>query len=579
MAAARLLIALTLAAPGVTRGASPSPAPRRLDLLILHACVLDGSGRPAFPADVGVRAGRIAALLAPGSAAARLARRRARRLLDARGLILAPGFIDLHSHSDAAMLADGGCCSELYEGVTTQVLGETAAVAVAGPLFGPALEPQQDLFAQQGVYEDWTSLAGYFARLEHSGIRVNVLTFATFGAIREAAMGLRPGPPTAAQAAREAQILRGAMRDGAFGLATAFSYPPDAFAADAEVIALARIAGRSGGIYATHVRGLDDPRVGGVAEAIAIARAAGTPLHIFHLQVARSAGPAGLAAVLARLRRARAAGLVATADAYPYRAAANGADSMLPAHFLEAGPSGLPGELRDPRRRGAILSAIAAAARKLGKPEDPDGWRELIVSSVARPEDAIYVGKTFAQMARLMRRPPADAVAVLLEREDGNFGRLFFNKSAASVREIIAQPWVAIGDDAVDLDLRDRSAFTAPHPRFFGTFPRVLIWARDEHLFTLAQAVRKMTSLPASILGLRDRGRIALGQAADLVIFDPAKISDPATYAHPWQYAGGMSDVLVNGVPVLLNGQLTHARPGKVLRLRRAPRQLSPRPR
>ena len=557
MGSARLGLCLALAA--ALAAAPPPRHRRRFDILIRNAHVIDGTGNPWYAADIGIRDGRIAAI-------GKLAGAWARRTIDARGRIAAPGFFDMHSHSDAALLKNGGCCSKIYEGVTTEVLGETTAVAVAGPLFGPARAQQGRLFEDQGITLDWSSLGQYFARLERQGIRVNVASYATFGAIREAVLGLADRDPTAAELAREERLMAGAMRDGAFGLATGFSYTPDIFAKDPEVIALARVAAGAGGIYASHVRGLDNPRAGGIAEGIAIARAAGLPFHVFHLQVGRRAGPDAAAQALRLIQQARDDGLEVTADAYPYRAAANPAFSMVPKQFLDGGTAALARRLRDPHLRPAIVAGIAASARSLGTPDDPEGWREEFVSSVTRAEDRRYVGLTFEQAGALDHLPPAEAIANLLEREGGSFGRIIFNKSAASVRQIVAAPFVSIGGDAIDMDIADRTGYAAPHPRFFGANTRVLVWARDEHLFTLAEAIRKMTSLADETLHIQDRGLLRPGFAADVVIFDPKAVQDHATYANPWRYSSGMDDVLVNGVPVLLDGRLTAARPGKVIR-------------
>lgn len=553
-AAASILLCLLAL---VTAAGAARPRPH-FSVLILGGEILDGTGAPGYRADLGIRHGRIAAIGDLSGAQALL-------IINARGLAVAPGFIDMHSHSDAVLLANGGCCSKIYEGVTTEILGETPAVAVAGPLAGPALRQQQQLFGAQGLEVTWTRLRGYFRRLRRQGIRVNVASYATFGCIRESVMGAAPGAPTAAQLAREKRMMAQAMRDGALGLATAFSYIPDIFAQDAEVIAVAHVAARYGGIYATHVRGLGSLKAGGVREAIAIGRAAGLPVHIFHLQVDRAAGPQAATKVLRWIEQARRRGQDVTADAYPYRAAANPAASMVPSRFRAGGDADLIRRLRNPHLRPAIVAAIAASARRLGTPADPDGWREEYVSSVSLARDRRFVGKTFAQAGAMMDRPPAQAVATLLAREGGNFGRIFFNKSAASVQQIIAAPFVSIGGDAMDAELADNTGYVAPHPRFFGTEARILVWAREKHLFTLAEAVHKMTGLAAQTLRLRRRGLIRRGYAADLAIFNPRTVQDHATYAHPWRYSTGVEDVLVNGVPILLHGQLTAARPGHIL--------------
>lgn len=535
-----------------------SPPGAHFSVLIRGGEIIDGSGGPAYRADIGIRHGRIAAI-------GNLQNARAATVIDARGLVVAPGFIDMLSHSDAALLRNGGCCSKIHEGVTTEVLGETASVATAGPLAGVALRQQRRLFAAQGVSVKWRRLRGYFQRLQRQGIRLNVASYATFGCIRESVMGLSSSVPTPAQLAAEQAMMAQAMRDGALGLATAFSYVPDIFARDPEVIAVARVAGRYGGIYATHVRGLGNINAGGIQEAIRIARAARLPLHIFHLQVDRNDGRQAAGRVLGWLERARRQGLRVTADAYPYRAADNSAASMVPARFRAGGAAALLRRLANPRLRAEIVRGIAASARRFGTRRDPAGWRQEYVISIARPSDRRYLGKNFQILGMMMRLPPAQAVARLLRREGGSFGRMFFNKSAASVRQIIAAPFVSIGGDAIDADMADNDGYAVPHPRYFGAEARILVWAREKRLFSLAEAVHKMTGLAAHTLQLRGRGFIRRGYAADVAIFNPRTVQDHATYAHPWRYASGVADVLVNGVPVLLHGRVTGARPGQVL--------------
>ncbi len=556
--ASTLLIALLTALPG--QGArTPRPSPP-LDILILHGHVVDGTGNPWIAADVGIRAGRIVAI-------GDLRGAQARRTLDATGLVVAPGFVDMHSHSEAALLNNGGAGSKIYEGVTTEVMGETAAVACGGPFAGPALAHARSEFAAVGLRMDWTTLGGFFRRLERQGIRLNALSYAGLGPIRESVRGMADGPPTPQQLAREEAMMAQAMRDGAFGLATGLSYPPDVFTQTPEIVALAKVAARFGGIYATHVRSLDAPGVPGLDEAITIGREAGLPVHVFHLQVSRSDGPEAATQALQTLQRARHAGVEVTADAYPYRAAANPLSSIVDPEFIVGGEAALAARLKDPALRPRIVASITASARRLATPDDPTGFTQELISRVRQAPDLKYVGKTFAEVGRLDRLPPAEAIANLLMREQGAGGRIFFNKSAESVRQILRVPWISVGGDAIDTDLTRRSPFASAHPRSFGTHSRIVgPWVRDEHLFTLEQAVQKMTSLPAQTLRLRDRGLLKPGFAADVIVFDPATVGDRATYADPFQYSVGMKAVLVNGVPVLWDGKPTAARPGRVLR-------------
>jgi dihydroorotase/N-acyl-D-amino-acid deacylase len=552
-------IALIATISLITFATHPAPAGTPFDLLITNGRLIDGAGDPWFIADLGIRNGRIAAL-------GHLAGAPAKESIDASDLYVAPGFIDMHAHSEADLLANGGCCSKIYEGITTEVLGETSAAPAAGPLEGAALAEEREQFARRGVTVDWTTIGGYLDRLDRRGARLNALTYATFGAIRASAIGMADRTPTADELRHEEALMDQAMRDGAFGLATGLLYTPDQFSQTPEIVAVAKVAAQYGGIYASHIRDLTDTSNKGLKEAIEIGREAHIPVHIFHMQVEKQEGPQAATNALRVIQEARDAGLDVTGDMYPYTAASNPISSMIPPQYLAGGSEALVHRLQDPATRPLLVAGIAQSARLLGTPDDPDGWKEEFVGTVARPEDKKYVGKTFYEMGQMDALPPAESVANLLIREGGIGWRVFFNKTEESVREVIKMPWISIGGDAEDYDIGQNNGFANPHPRNFGAHTRILgPWVR-EGVFPLEEAVRKMTSLAAATLRLPDRGLLRPGMAADIVVFDPARVQDRATYQNPWQYSTGMADVIVNGVPVIRDGQLTAARPGHSLR-------------
>jgi N-acyl-D-amino-acid deacylase len=554
-----------LALAGATAARAPRPsaaqhaAAPRFDTLILHGHIIDGTGSPWYSADIGIRNGRIAAI-------GNLSTAIARRVIDATGLTVSPGFFDMLSHSEVQLIADAGGWSKVYEGVTTEAMGETAAVACAGPATGIAFERQKRLWGMHGVNFDWTTIDGFLRRLQRGGIRLNALTYANFGAIRESVLGDSDRAPTPAELDREKSIMRQAMEDGAFGLADGLLYTPDIYASTREIAAVAQVAGRAGGIYCSHIRNLEDPKDSGTAEAIAIGRLAHIPVQEYHLQVGLEEGPDAATNVLRMMQQARDEGVDISANAYPYTAAANPLSSMVAPRDLVGGDAALAARLRDPAQRPRIVAEIAATARALGTPDDPDGWKEEYISTVSDPADVKYVGKTMYEVGLMDGVTPAESVANILIREHGGAGRMFFNKTEATVRQILLTPWVSIGSDGIGLDSARRSPNEAPHPRNFGTQATILgPWVRHG-IFTLPEAIRKMTALPAQTLRIPDRGLLKPGFWADVNVFDPAKVRVLSTYRDPWHYSEGMVDVLVNGVPVLSDGRPTSALPGQALR-------------
>lgn len=529
---AALLPALLAAA-----GCGTGPAP--FDVLIRGGQVLDGTGSPAIRADVGIAGGRIAAV-------GDLAGRAADRVIDAGGLVVAPGFIDLHTHSDLPLIADGTAQSKVRQGVTLDVLGESGSVA---PRDGLEVDGEQD----------WTTFTEYFARLERQGISMNVISHVAAGQVRRVVMGFEARAATPDELERMKQLVARSMEEGAWGLVTRFESGgpehPD------EILELARVAGRYGGNYASHIGSEGFEQAREIAFAIRVADEARLPVHIFHFKVRGRENWGTIGRFIAQIEEARARGLAITANQYPYTAMFHGWSAFFPLWMREDGPDRFAARLKDRSLRARLK-------------RDPDflawahehGWWDGIVLARARTDaNRQYEGMRISQIAGLRGdRDPMDTCIDLMAEEGGTISGIFHTMSEDDVRTVMRLPWVAIASDgsAINLD-----ASGVPHPRNYATNARVLgHYVREEGVLALPEAVRKMTSLPASILGLTDRGRIAAGFAADIAVFDPARVRETNSFERPKSYAEGVPYVLVNGVLVVDRAEHTGARPGRVLR-------------
>jgi len=536
------------------------------DLLIVHGHIIDGSGSPWFQGSVAVRDGRIADV-------GRLPGASAKRVIDARGLVVAPGFIDLHSHSDYTLLVDGTAQSKIRQGVTTEIIGEAAS---AGPILGPAV-PDFDngtapLTQKDGLKRDWTTLGEYFARAERPGISVNIASYVGSGQVRLDVMGNVNRAPTAQELEKMESLVGQSMREGAIGVSSGLIYTPNLFARTEELIDLARVAAKYGGLYTSHIRGEGSNSVQALGEAIGIAERAGLPAHILHFKMNGEANWGHMAGLIQLIQDARDRGLDITADQYPYTAGMTSLQQCLPPKYLEGTADQVVVRLKDPKARDEIRSAIAQGLPGWDNNEVKDcgGWHGVMVASCQRPEDKQYEGKRMDEVAALMGKDPLDALCDLLIAEHGTPMAIYFSMSEADVELAMKQSWVGIGSDGAAVN-PDMTFMGRPHPRFYGTFPRVLgVYVREKHVLTLPDAVRKMTSLPAQIIGLQDRGLLRPGMAADLAIFDPQAVRDRATYEDPSQYPVGIPYVIVNGVVVIDQGEHTGAKPGRVLRGRGA---------
>ncbi len=536
------------------------PQGEPVDLLIRNGRIVDGSGNPWYFGSVAVRGDRIVAV-------GRLGELPARRVLDAHGWVVAPGFIDLHTHSDYTLLVDGNAESKIRQGVTTEILGESAS---AGPVLGPALEPRQRELQTMGLKLDWRTLGEYFQRLERQGIAVNVASYVASGQLWMDVLGNHNRRPTPAEMQQMEQLAEQAMREGALGLSSGLIYPPDRYFTTDELIRLARVAARYGGIYTAHIRGEGNTVMQAVDEAVEIGRQAGLPVHILHLKVAGQANWGRMPEVVRRIEQARAEGVDVTADVYPYIAAQTDLHMCLPPRLLEGTREELLARLRDPSVRAELRRELAPGSPGWvgSQVQEAGGWHGVMVGSVHNEADRPYQGLRMDEVARKLGEDPVDALCDLLLREGGSAGAIYFLMDEADLRTALVQPWVGIGSDGSAVN--PEMPFAGfPHPRFYGTFPRVLArYVREQGVLTLPDAIRKMTSLPAQIVGLSDRGLLRPGMAADIVVFDPQRIADRATFDNPRQYAVGIEYVVVNGQVVLEQGRHTGTRPGRVLQHR-----------
>jgi N-acyl-D-amino-acid deacylase len=538
------LIGALIAAGGFAALISAQPqAQRPLDLLITNARIIDGTGAPAITGAVGVRDGRIAAVGRVSGPAT--------RTIDAGGKVLAPGFIDPHSHSDFSLLTDGNAESKIRQGVTTEVIGESGSVAPQKPT------PERP----------WGDFTGYFAAIEKSKTAVNLLSYVGLGQVREFVMGNDERAPKTSELEQMSRIVSDAMKQGAYGVATGLIYSPNAYAKTDELIALSRPASAAGGIYASHLRYDGEKLKEGIEEAIAIGEGARIPVHVFHLKVTGAKNFGRMKEVIALVEAAQKRGVEFSADQYPYIASSTGLSQTIPPWAHEGGGAKLAERLNDPATRAKIR-------REMDDPHptwenrliSAGTWHNVQLASIRDAAYKKYEGMRVDDAAHAAGKDPYDFVFEILIANRGNVGCVWFIIDENDLRLAMKQPWVSVGSDGSALATSGPLRAGVPHPRNFGTFPRVLgKYVREEHVITLEQAVHKMSGLTAQQLHIRDRGLIKEGLAADLVIFDPATVADRATFTDPFQYPIGIPTVVVNGRVVLDNGQHTGARPGIII--------------
>lgn len=526
------------------------------DVLIRNGTVYDGSGAPGYVADLAIRGDRIQAI-------GDFADSSADQLIDARGLAVAPGFINTLSHAHLSLLKDGRAMSDVLQGVTLEVLSE----ASLSPLSPSTAKLWSQLYQEAGVEMSWRSVDDYLRRVERSGVAVNFGTFVSAATVRVNVLGMEDLAPTSQQLKQMQNQVAQAMRDGAFGLTTALIYAPGTFATTEELIALAKVAGQYGGIYTAHMRSEANQFIEAIDETLRIGREAGLPVKIHHLKAAGQPNWDKMTIALTKINALRDEGVDVTADMYTYLAGATGLDAAMPTWVQAGGYATWAQRLRDPEIRARVKAEMAINAKdweNLGYLAGPDGMMLIGFKNEAL---AKYAGKTLAEVARERGQDPRDSIIDLVIEDGSRVGTVYFLMSEANLKQQIRQPWVMFGSDAEAPAAEGEVLAAATHPRTYGNVARLLgKYVREEKIISLSEAVRRLSLLPAQTLSIPQRGRLAPGYFADIAIFDPATIADHATFADSHRYASGMVHVLVNGVAVVRDGAHTGAKPGRAIR-------------
>jgi len=544
----------------VANGDQPQSPPARFDVLLTNGRIVDGTGAPWFRGDLGIVGDRIAAVGSLSDAAATTK-------IDASNLVVAPGFIDLLGQSEFNVLVDGRAASKVLQGITTEVTGEGSSIApVNDRLIGEAT-PSATHF---GIAIDWRTLGDYFRRLEErSHPAINVGTFVGAGSIRNYVIGKDDRRPTPAELERMKQLVAEALEQGALGLSTSLQYVPDRFAATDEIVELAKVAARYGGVYFTHQRSESARIFESLDEVFTIAERASIPAEIWHLKTAYKANFGKMPEVLTRIEGARARGLDVTANQYPYTRASNGLDSCLPLWAREGGLEKTLARLKDPATRDRIKKDMDDANATTWENQwyGAGGGDGVMLSSVLNNDLRKYEGMTLTDIGKAMGKDPRDAVIDLVIADRGESSVITSIMSEDDVRTALRHPLVGVGTDSGAQAEDGKLSESKSHPRAWGSFPRILgRYVRDERLLTLEEAIRKMTSKAATRVHLVDRGVLRPGMAADITVFDPAAIRDVSTFEDPKHYAVGVKHVFVNGRRVVADGIITTERPGRPLK-------------
>jgi len=543
-------------------GAQRSSAP--FDVLITNGHIIDGTGSPWYGGDVGIRNGRIAAI-------GHLAGAPAKRRIDAKGMVVAPGFIDMLGQSELTILVNPHLPSKIFQGITTEITGEGGSAA---PLNEKIIAADRVTYEHFKITPDWRDLSQYFARLEKQGIGINFATYVGATQVRRMVLGDSNVAPTPAQLEQMKAIVRQAMQQGARGVSTSLQYAPAPYAKTDELIALASEAAKFGGVYATHMRSEGNDVLGALDEAIRIGRDAPIPVEIWHIKAAGKPNWGRMPQIIAKIDSARASGVDITANTYAYPAWFNSMSAFVPPWAHDGGDKALIARLKDPAMRQRMRKDM----------ESNDGtwdneWQEIpgpeavLVSVVQNPKLLPLQGKTLADIAKTRRTDPINTLFDILVEDEAFTECAVFAMSEPDIVLALQQPWTSIDNDSQGAAPDGLLGKEHPHPRAYGTFPRILRkYVREDHALTLENAIRKFSALAAQKMRLADRGVLKEGMWADVVVFDANEIRDLATFENPNQVSVGMRYVLVNGVPVVADGKMTNALPGKVLRARESVR-------
>jgi N-acyl-D-amino-acid deacylase len=541
----------------VLQGQQPGGS-QPFDILIKDGRILDGTGSPWYSADIGIRGDQIVAI-------GKLSSATGKRTIDAAGKIVAPGFIDTLGQSEMALLIDNRALSKLSQGITTEITGEGGSIA---PQNDKTISPMKPVLDHYKLKVDWTTLDGYFRRLEKQGTPLNLGTYVGAAQVREAVIGDDDRAPTPAELDQMKALVEQAMKDGAFGISTALIYPPGHYAKTEELVELAKVSARYGGLYATHMRSEGASEMAALDEAIRIGREAGLPVEIFHLKVSGKPRWGSMVKIVQKIEAARDAGLDIRANQYPYVAGGTALASSLPPWVADGGVAKLLERLHDPTVRGRIKKEMATDhADWENLYYDCGGGAGILIAGVVNPELKKYNGKTVAEMAKTENKEELEALFDFVVRDNAQTGALYFMASEEDLIHGLKQPWTSIGLDASESPLDGLLYEPQSHPRAFGSMPRFLgRYVRDQKLMSLTEAIRKITSMPAQRQHLVGRGQIQVGYFADIAIFDPATIIDRATYTESTKLSEGIDTVLVNGQVEFERGALTGVNAGRALR-------------
>jgi N-acyl-D-amino-acid deacylase len=521
-----------------------------LDYLLKNGLVIDGSGGEPIEANVGIRADRIA-YVGHGEVPAR-------EVMDVRGLVVSPGFIDTHGHSEFNLLADGRAEGKVSQGVTTEINGNCGLSAA--PLFGEAREHREVSLEELGVQERWSTFGEYFTILRAKGVAINFATLCGHGNLRASVIGYRDVAPGADDLSRMKALLADALREGAKGLSTGLIYPPGVYSKTEELIALsdAVVSIKPHGIYASHMRDEGDALIEAMEEVVRIGREASIAVHISHVKTAGEQNWSKLESALGCMNEARASTLALTCDRYPYIASSTDLDSVLPSWVYDGGVEEELKRLRDRATRERIIAEMF--------PKDDSYWEKVYVSSVISPHNKWMEGENIGVIAGRQRKRPQDTLVDILIDEETRAGAIFFSMDEGNLRRFLSLPYAMIGSDSSVRSFSGPTVTGKPHPRGFGSFPRFLgVYVRDQGLMGLPEAIRRITSLPASTFCLDGRGFLKVGYSADVVVFDYMRIIDRSTFREPYRRSEGIAHVFVNGIPALREGEFTGSLSGRVL--------------
>lgn len=519
-----------------------------LDFLIKGGVVVEGSGKEPVETNVGIAGDRIVHIGAESPPA--------RTVIDAKGLVVSPGFIDTHAHSEFTLLADGRAEGKLSQGVTSEVNGNCGLSAA--PLYGEAFAHREKDCEELGIGERWSTFRDYFFLLEKKGIALNFCTLCGHGNIRASVIGYRDLPPGPEAMEEMWQLLRGAMEQGARGLSTGLIYPPGVYSRTEELVELSRVLAGTAGIYASHMRSEGDALLESIGEVIRIGREAGVRVHISHVKTSGEKNWGKAEEAIGLIEQGRSSGVAVTCDRYPYVAASTDLDTVLPSWVYEGGAEEEVKRLRDPETAARIRKELAV--------KDDAYWKGVYLSSVVCPKNKWMEGESLFAVAEREGKSPLDTLFSLLIAERVRTGAIFFSMSEDNLRKFLSLSYTMIGSDSAVRSFSGPTCSGKPHPRGFGSFPRFVgRYVREERLMGLPEAIRRITGLPAQTFGLRERGVLREGFFADITVFDYGRIIDTATFKDPFRKAEGIRFVFVNGIPAVEEGEFTGSRSGRVL--------------